>query len=142
MARITVEDCLRKENNRFALVLLAAKRTKQLLKGARPQASEVKNKPIVTALREIAEGQVRFMTAEESARKKEREEQERAQEQAFPQPRIAPEVRFPGFGQAMSATDFADSDDEEDEGSENQENDDDEDDETDADAPGDVKAED
>ena len=72
MARITVEDCLRKENNRFALVLLAAKRTKQLLKGARALIPEAKNKPVVTSLREIADGKVRFMTEEEKAEFEER----------------------------------------------------------------------
>jgi DNA-directed RNA polymerase subunit omega len=74
MARITVEDCLTKENNRFALVQLASKRTKQLLSGARTLSTEAKgNKVVVTALREIAEGQVRFMNEEdyEVLRKKE-----------------------------------------------------------------------
>ena len=66
MARITVEDCLKRENNRFALVLLAAKRTKQLLTGAKVLLKEQRsNKAVVTSLREIASGQVRFMTAEE-----------------------------------------------------------------------------
>jgi DNA-directed RNA polymerase subunit omega len=66
MARITVEDCLTKENNRFALVQLASKRTKQLLQGSQVRTQDRKNKAVVTALREIAEGQVRFMTPEES----------------------------------------------------------------------------
>lgn len=65
MARITVEDCLQYENNRFALVLLASKRAKQILSGAHVLISEVKNKPIVTSLREIAAHKVRFMTADE-----------------------------------------------------------------------------
>ncbi len=55
MARITVEDCLEKIPNRFALVLGAARRAKQLLKGARPLI-ESNNKEVVTALREIAAG--------------------------------------------------------------------------------------
>ncbi len=57
MARITVEDCLEKVENRFSLVLLAADRTKQLLKGS---AALIKadNKDGVTALREIAAGKV------------------------------------------------------------------------------------
>jgi len=59
MARITVEDCLERVPNRFELVLLAARRAKQLLKGARPLA-ESDNKEIVTALREIAEDKVRL----------------------------------------------------------------------------------
>lgn len=53
MARITVEDCLDKVPSRFELVLLAARRAKQLLKGARPLV-ETHNKEVVTALREIA----------------------------------------------------------------------------------------
>lgn len=65
MARITVEDCLVQENNRFSLVQLASKRTKQLLGGSSPQISDRRNKAVVTALREIAGGKVRFMTPEE-----------------------------------------------------------------------------
>ncbi len=57
MARITVEDCLDKIPNRFELVLLGARRAKQLLKGARPLV-ESENKEVVTALREIAAGEV------------------------------------------------------------------------------------
>ena len=59
MARITVEDCLAQVENRFALVVLAAERARQLSKGARPLL-ECDNKPAVTALREIAAGKVRF----------------------------------------------------------------------------------
>lgn len=58
MARITVEDCLDIVPNRFALVLAAADRTKQLLRGAQPRLSaEVDNKEVVKALREIAAGE-------------------------------------------------------------------------------------
>src|SRR6185369_876693 len=57
MARITVEDCLEHVANRFELVLVAARRTKQLLKGARPLV-ESDNKEVVTALREIAASEV------------------------------------------------------------------------------------
>ncbi|MBI5493484.1 MAG: DNA-directed RNA polymerase subunit omega [Deltaproteobacteria bacterium] len=60
MARVTVEDCLQHINNRFALVLLATGRTRQLLKGARPLVSHQKNKEAVLSLREIATGQVHF----------------------------------------------------------------------------------
>lgn len=59
MARVTVEDCLEKVNNRFALVILAAERARQLAKGAQPWI-ECDNKPAVTALREIAASKVRF----------------------------------------------------------------------------------
>ena len=57
MARITVEDCLTKVPNRFQLVVLAARRAKDLLKGARPLV-QAENKEVVTALREVAEGKV------------------------------------------------------------------------------------
>ena len=63
MARITVEDCLDRIPNRFELVLLAAKRAKQLLKGSRPLV-ETENKEIVTSLREIADGKVRMVYPE------------------------------------------------------------------------------
>ncbi|MDR2827744.1 MAG: DNA-directed RNA polymerase subunit omega [Candidatus Adiutrix intracellularis] len=55
MARVTIEDCLEKVENRFVLVHLAAERARQLKKGA-PPMSDRKNKEIVLALREIASG--------------------------------------------------------------------------------------
>ncbi len=60
MARITVEDCIDHADNRFALVILAAKRARQLTKNARPVVDSSKNKPAVMALREIAAGKVKF----------------------------------------------------------------------------------
>jgi len=57
MARVTVEDCLPLVDNRFALVLLATKRARQLMAGARPLI-EAKDKPPVLA--EVATGKVRF----------------------------------------------------------------------------------
>jgi DNA-directed RNA polymerase subunit omega len=59
LARVTVEDCLEKVGNRFALVILGAERARQIAKGAKPFV-RCDNKPAVTALREIAEGQVSF----------------------------------------------------------------------------------
>jgi DNA-directed RNA polymerase subunit omega len=59
MARVTVEDCLEKVPNRFALVILAAERARQLARGASPLL-ECDNKPAVTALREIADEKVKF----------------------------------------------------------------------------------
>ena len=59
MARVTVEDCLERVPNRFALVVLAAERARQLSHGAGPLV-ECDNKPAVTALREIADGNVLF----------------------------------------------------------------------------------
>ncbi len=57
MARITVEDCLERVQNRFSLVLVAAERTKQLVKGREPLiVNSDDNKEVVTALREIAAG--------------------------------------------------------------------------------------
>jgi DNA-directed RNA polymerase subunit omega len=60
MARVTVEDCLDKVPNRFALVLLVAKRAKQLLKGSDLTVATKGNKYIVGALREVAAGNVAF----------------------------------------------------------------------------------
>ena len=62
MARVTVEDCLEKEENRFALVILASQRTRQIMKGARVLVDTHKhrNKASVLSLREIAAGKVRF----------------------------------------------------------------------------------
>ena len=57
MARVTVEDCTERIPNRFELVIVAAKRTKQLKRGGRPLV-ECENKEVVTALREIAQGLV------------------------------------------------------------------------------------
>ena len=64
MARITVEDCLKKVDNRFTLIHMAAKRVRQLRKGAEPTVVS-KNKDIVVALREIVAGHV--TKAEKSA---------------------------------------------------------------------------
>jgi DNA-directed RNA polymerase subunit omega len=58
MARITVEDCLEKVENRFALVVLASKRTKELKRGAPLLVRDRDNREIVMALREIASGKV------------------------------------------------------------------------------------
>lgn len=59
MARVTVEDCLRKVPNRFELSVIVSKRVKQLLRGDQPLISS-KNKLVVTALREVAAGKVYF----------------------------------------------------------------------------------
>ncbi|MCB9739080.1 MAG: DNA-directed RNA polymerase subunit omega [Deltaproteobacteria bacterium] len=63
MARITIEDCLDNVPNRFGLVLLAAKRARQLRDGETPTL-ETKNKECVTALREAAHGHLRFQDAD------------------------------------------------------------------------------
>ena len=64
MARVTVEDCLEKVGNRFALTILAAERARQIAKGA-PPLVRCDNKAAVTSLREIADSKVKF--AEEVA---------------------------------------------------------------------------
>lgn len=58
MARVTVEDCLENVDNRFQLVLVATKRARQILLGGQPMVDAEKEKPTVTALREISEGYV------------------------------------------------------------------------------------
>ena len=55
MARITVEDCLKTIPNRFELVLAGTYRARQLVQGHTPRV-ESKDKPTVTALREVASG--------------------------------------------------------------------------------------
>ncbi len=64
MARITIEDCLEKVENRYELVHLTAKRVKQLRDGRDPLVKS-KNKEIVTALREIAADKIKHAPAEE-----------------------------------------------------------------------------
>jgi DNA-directed RNA polymerase subunit omega len=61
MARITVEDCLKEIPNRFLLVMVAAKRAKQLYKGGEPLIeNKAGNKKIVLALREVAAGRIDY----------------------------------------------------------------------------------
>lgn len=65
MARITVEDCVAKIPNKFQLVLVAAKRARQLANGAEPMVAWENDKPTVVALREIAEGYITESILEE-----------------------------------------------------------------------------
>jgi DNA-directed RNA polymerase subunit omega len=60
LARITVEDCLKRINNRFVLVNVAAHRVRQIREGAEYLINSPKNEDIVIALREIAAGKVRI----------------------------------------------------------------------------------
>jgi len=76
VARITVQDCLKKVGSRFELVILATGRTKMLLAGAKPVV-EADNREVVTALREIAGGKVYFV-------KPEAEEPETSEESTAP----------------------------------------------------------
>jgi len=64
MARITVEDCLKRVESRFELVILAARRAKMIMKGAKPLV-EADNRPIVMALREVAAGKAKFAHPED-----------------------------------------------------------------------------
>ncbi|WP_396587982.1 DNA-directed RNA polymerase subunit omega [Bermanella sp. R86510] len=76
MARVTVEDCLENVDNRFELVMLASKRSRQLtIQGAEPLVAPENDKPTVIALREIAEGKVTpaTMAAAEAAAAAEQE---------------------------------------------------------------------
>lgn len=81
MARVTVEDCLKKVDNRFTLVHLSAKRVQQLRDGAPPYV-QVKNKEVVVSLREVASGKVYPVTSEEAA-------QERLEAEARERERLA-----------------------------------------------------
>jgi len=65
MARITVEDCLEHVENRFDLVLLAARRARQIARGADPLVPAENDKPTVIALREIAENLINETSMDE-----------------------------------------------------------------------------
>ncbi len=71
MARITVEDCLEHVENRFDLVLLAARRARQISRGAEPLVPAENDKPTVIALREIAENLVNDASMDEMEAKAE-----------------------------------------------------------------------
>ncbi len=67
MARITIEDCLRKMPNRFMLVNLVAKRVRQIREGSEYLVSSPKNEDIVISLREVAAGKVALLPPPEDA---------------------------------------------------------------------------
>ena len=67
MARITVEDCLKKIDSQYDLVLLAKERTSQLNSGEKPLVSEENDKNTVIALREIGDGKISIKTIEDTA---------------------------------------------------------------------------
>ncbi len=71
MARITVEDCLEHVENRFDLVLLAARRARQIAQGADPLVPGENDKPTVIALREIAENLINASSMDEMEAKAE-----------------------------------------------------------------------
>lgn len=64
MARITIEDCLRKVHNRFLLVNMVGKRVRQIREGSDYLVSSPKNEDIVVSLREVAAGKVVFDQAD------------------------------------------------------------------------------
>ncbi|MGD9331361.1 MAG: DNA-directed RNA polymerase subunit omega [Desulfobacterales bacterium] len=61
MARITIEDCLRRVPNRFMLVNLVARRVRQIREGSEYLVSAPKNEDVVVSLREVAAGRVAFV---------------------------------------------------------------------------------
>ena len=65
MARVTVEDCLEHVNNKFELATIAAKRARQLARGANARLPWEDDKPTVMALREIAAGEIDISILEE-----------------------------------------------------------------------------
>lgn len=75
MARITVEDCLERITNRFDLVMVAAKRARQITLGASALVDEENDKPTVIALREIAEGKIDEESIKEPVRSAEPSEE-------------------------------------------------------------------
>ena len=64
MARVTIEDCLEQIQSRYKLTIVAFKRVKQLLKGAKPLVEPEGNKLTVVALKEIAAGKVKIAKEE------------------------------------------------------------------------------
>jgi DNA-directed RNA polymerase subunit omega len=58
VARITVEDCLKRVGNRFILVNMAAHRVRQIREGSEYLVNSPKNEDIVVSLREIAAGRI------------------------------------------------------------------------------------
>jgi DNA-directed RNA polymerase subunit omega len=64
VARITIEDCLRKVDNRFELVNMVARRVRQIREGSDYLVSSPKNEDIVVSLREVAAGKVTSTAAD------------------------------------------------------------------------------
>jgi DNA-directed RNA polymerase subunit omega len=75
MARITVEDCLKKVESRFELVILAARRAKMIMRGAKPLV-ETDNRSIVNSLREVAAGKVKFIDPKKKEKQSELSDKE------------------------------------------------------------------
>ena len=98
MARVTVEDCLDKVDNRFQLVLVATKRARQLANGVQPLVEWENDKPTIVALREVAEGLIGpsildepiHPVFEEEQTEDEAEVEAVAEDQATPEADVAP----------------------------------------------------
>jgi len=69
VARITIEDCLKRVKNRFLLVNMAAKRVRQIREGSEYLVSSPKNEDIVVSLREIAAGKITVIEDEKKEEK-------------------------------------------------------------------------
>ncbi len=76
MARITVEDCLNKVENRFLLVNMVAKRVRQIREGSEYLVNSPKNEDIVVSLREIAAGKIILKTENDNENIEIEEQQE------------------------------------------------------------------
>ena len=70
MARITIEDCLKRVKNRFLLVNMAVKRVRQIREGSEYLVSSPKNEDIVVSLREIAAGKITIQEKKEEEKEK------------------------------------------------------------------------
>jgi DNA-directed RNA polymerase subunit omega len=81
MARITVEDCLKKIDNQYDLVLLAKERTVQLNSGAPMEVEEDNDKRTIISLREIGDGKITVKELQESAIKRLRKEPDEIEKQ-------------------------------------------------------------
>jgi DNA-directed RNA polymerase subunit omega len=66
VARITIEDCLKKVSNRFLLVNIVAQRVRQIREGSDYLVSSPKNEDVVVALREVAAGKIEVVKKEEA----------------------------------------------------------------------------
>ena len=71
MARITIEDCLKRVKNRFLLANMAVKRVRQIREGSEYLVSSPKNEDIVVSLREIAAGKITIREGKEEEIKEE-----------------------------------------------------------------------
>ncbi len=70
MARITIEDCLKRVPNRFVLVNIISKRVRQIREGSDYLVSSPKNEDVVVALREVAAGKIIKVESEEKEEQK------------------------------------------------------------------------